>query len=357
MPMRSLLSTRRRLINRFEVVDIASEADLTACRAALDIPIRMDVRWNSWDYGSEVKAVRALYEKSKRAQWNASDDLDWSAQVSRDEWIGDPDTSTMATLLRAMGKDEKTQKAAMFDEVAYNISQLLHGEQAALQICGQLTNLCPTTDEKLFTASQAADEARHTEAVARFLAEKMGSVYPVNPVNKLILDEILSTPGYHAKALGMQTLFEGVALGMFEMLLGTTTSALLRDLLTRIRNDEARHAAFGVLTMRKLTSGLDAHSLDELEDWAFRILEALNANQQMDMLRTVGAAYSIDPDAAAEMAIGTPAWLRGNPRIYMRFVMPNLMRLGLVTHRTKSTYCRLGMLVDEDALGAAAREA
>jgi hypothetical protein len=40
-------------------------------------------------------------------------------------------------------------------------SQLLHGEQAAMQICGQLTNACNKMDEKWYAASQVVDEARH----------------------------------------------------------------------------------------------------------------------------------------------------------------------------------------------------
>ena len=80
-----------------------------------------------------------------------------------------------------MGKDEATQKEAAFDELAYLISQLLHGEQAALQICGQLTNVCDKMDQKFYAASQTIDEARHVEVMARFLSEKMGTIYPGRP--------------------------------------------------------------------------------------------------------------------------------------------------------------------------------
>ena len=33
-----------------------------------------------------------------------------------------------------------------------------------------------------------------------------------------------------------------------------------------------------------------------MEDWAFSILEALNANQQLDMLHVLGPKYGIDPE-------------------------------------------------------------
>jgi hypothetical protein len=102
---------------------------------------------------------------------NASDELNWDTLVSKDEWVGNPQASQLVTILQRMGASEATQKAALFDEMGYVVSQLLHGEQAALQICGQLTNACPATDEKLYAAPQTADEARHTEVMARFLGD------------------------------------------------------------------------------------------------------------------------------------------------------------------------------------------
>ena len=36
--------------------------------------------------------------------------------------------------------------------------------------------------------------------------------------------------------------------------------------------------------------------MDEMEDWAFAILEALNANQQLDMLHALGPKYGLDPE-------------------------------------------------------------
>jgi 1,2-phenylacetyl-CoA epoxidase catalytic subunit len=249
-------------------------------------------------------------------------------------------------VLRFMGADEATLKSALFDEINYVLSQLLHGEQAALQICGQLTNVCPTNDEKLYAAQQAADEARHSEVLARFLAEKMGTIYPVSPNIKTLLDELLRAETYYKKTLGMQTLFEGVAMGILDGLGAVMTNPLLVDMLQRVKLDESRHAAFGVLTMRRCVREASEAEMETLEDWTFGILEALNANQQMHMMRTLGPKYGIDADRWIKKVLQLEFWPIMNSGMYMHTVMPNLQRLGLVSERTEGQYRKLGMLSD-----------
>ena len=245
-----------------------------------------------------------------------------------------------------MGKDEATQKAAMFDEINWVLSQLLHGEQAALQICGQLTNLCPTTDEKFYAANQVYDEARHTEVFARLLGEKMGTIYPISPNLKVLLDELLSVEGYTMKCLGMQTLFEGTAVGIMDQFRANSKNALITDVIRRVEQDESRHAAFGVLTMRRVVKRVSEAERQHMEDWAFAVLEALNANQQLDMLRVLGPKYDIDPDAVVGMAMSLPEWKEFNSQPFMHTVVPNLQRLGLITERTESLWLERAMMVE-----------
>ena len=158
--MRKLLEEHRKRFGAFEVIDFVDEAEIERLRAKIDTGVPLDIHW-TWEYGSEVAELRALYEKGKVNQWNAERDLDWSIPCSNDEWVMNPEASMLAQLCKLMGKDEATQKAAAFDELGHLLSQLLHGEQAALQLCGQLTNACEKMDEKWYAASQVADEARH----------------------------------------------------------------------------------------------------------------------------------------------------------------------------------------------------
>ena len=349
--MDKFMQEYRRKLGDFELVDFQDETRIASIRARIDVATPMHVQWNRWEYGSEVSELRALYEKGKDSQWNASRDVDWSIPVSKDEWIGSPELSLLANVVKLMGKDEATQKAALFDEINWILSQLLHGEQAALQLCGQLTNLCPTTDEKFYAANQVYDEARHTEVFARFLGEKMGTIYPISPNLKILLDELLTVDGYTMKCLGMQTLFEGMAVGIMDQLRANSKNALLEDVIRRVEQDEARHAAFGVLTMRRVVKRSNETEMNRMEDWAYSVLEALNANQQLDMLRLLGPKYGIDPDAVVAMAMATPEWKVFNAMPFMHTVVPNLQRLGLLTERTEPLWRERAMISDARGAG------
>ena len=339
-----LMQEHRKRFGDFEVIDFVDEKEIERLRGRLDVAVPLDLHW-TWEYGSEVQELRQLYEKGKVNQWNAEVDIDWNMPVSKDEWTLTPEASILASILKLMGRDEKTQKAAAFDELNYVLSQLLHGEQAALQLCGQLTNACTHMDEKWYAASQVADEARHVEVISKFLHRKMGTIYPIGATLKVLLDKLLEAPTVHMKTLGMQTLFEGMAVGIMDMMRRESKNDLLTEMLRRVEQDEARHAAFGVLTMRRVVKTCGTQQKDEMEDFAFGILEALNANQQLDMLHLLGPKYEIDAETVTKMFLGLPNFAELNSLAYMHTVVPNLLRLGLITERTEEGWRRCGMLL------------
>ena len=348
--MEKILSEYRRQIGTFEVIDI-DEKRVSEIRAELDVDVPLDLRW-TWNYASEVEELRALYERGKRGQWNAEEDIDWSAPFGRDEWfLPRENLLLLPTVLTVMGKDEATCREAAFDEFAFTMSQLLHGEQAALQICGQLTNACPTMDAKFYAASQVADEARHVEVIAKFLQRKVGTIYPIGGTLKVLLDKLLEAPTWKTKTLGMQTLFEGVAVGIFDMIQKNCSNAFLSDMIRRVKQDEARHAAFGILTMRRTVRESTPEEMAEMEDFAYSILETLNANQQLDMLHVLGPKYGLDAENVVAMMLSIPDWAKLNSDLFMHTVVPNLARLGLITERTESRYRERGILFG-DRFGA-----
>ena len=252
----------------------------------------------------------------------------------------------LAQMCALMGHDEATQKAAAHDELAYTLSQLLHGEQAALQICGQLTNVCEEMDQKFYAASQVIDEARHIEVFSKLLQRKFGTIYPVNTTLKALLDILLEAEGMRYKVLGMQTLFEGMAVGIMDMVRSESPNELVQDVLHRVEQDESRHAAFGVLNMRRIVRESSSDELGDMEDWAFGILETLNGNQQIDMLRMLAPKYGFDPEGAIQGFTQMENFAELNSPPYMHTVVPNLLRLGLLTDRTRDQWKDRGMMVD-----------
>ncbi len=346
--MDKLLQDHRKRFGSFEVIDFVDVAEVERLRNQIDVDVPMQLHW-TWEYGSQVGELRALYEKGKVNQWNAELDLDWAQPCSNDEWLMNPQASMLATLLQMMGRDEATQKAAMFDEVAYTLSQLLHGEQAALQLCGQLTNVCDKMDEKWYAASQVVDEARHIEALSKLILRKMGTIYPIGSTLKILLEILLEARTAQQKTLGMQTLFEGMAVGIMDLMRRECRNPLLTETIRRIEQDESRHAAFGVLTMRRVVRDAAPEQMAEMEDWAFGILEALNANQQLDMLRLLGPKYGLDPESVVKMVTALPNFAEINSLVYMHTVVPNLRNLGLITERTRDRWKELGMLTEKSA--------
>jgi hypothetical protein len=191
------------------------------------------------------------------------------------------------------------------------------------------------------------DEARHIEVFSKFLQRKAGTIYPIAPTLKTLLEILLEAEGVQKKCLGMQTLFEGMAVGIMDLMRSQSKNPLFTDIIRRVERDEARHAAFGVLMMRRIVRDASDDEKAAMEDWSFEILEALNANQQLDMLKTLGPKYDIDPVQATTMITGLENFADINCLAYMHTVVPNLKGLGLLTERTEGQWRNVGMLVDK----------
>ena len=108
-----------------------------------------------------------------------------------------------------MSEEEKIE----FDrhETAEVLCQFLHGEQGALLVASQIASCAPTFNAKMYAASQTFDEARHVEVFNRYLQEKIGFHYPINPNLKALLDKILTDERWDLKFIGMQIIIEAVS--------------------------------------------------------------------------------------------------------------------------------------------------
>jgi len=123
-------------------------------------------------YALGAEKLESLYGKSKRHQWNAELDVDWNAY--------DPESDVLERSRDFLGRlrcvrelPEDVQRRMFREAATFTLSQILHGEQAALMICGQLVNVVPDLDGKFAAAVQVMDEARHVEVFARYL-DKIG---------------------------------------------------------------------------------------------------------------------------------------------------------------------------------------
>ena len=69
--------------------------------------------------------------------------------------------------------------------------------------------------------------------------------------------------------LGMQIMVEGLALAAFGFMHQITTEPLLKQLLRYVMSDEARHVAFGVLSLQEYYTELTDAEMRERQEFAF----------------------------------------------------------------------------------------
>jgi hypothetical protein len=312
------------------------------------MPSPLDVIWD-WAYVIEQAKLDDLYRKAKRDQWNADVEIDWSQPVDPAGKILDPER--MAFLkLRFFDRLSRTQRDEFnAHHSAWILSQLLHGEQGALMVAGELVAAVPDYEAKLYAASQGMDEARHVEVFARYI-RKLDKIYPVQPVLKSILRDIMETPSWQAKTVGMQVILEGLALGTFINVRASTGCALLRQVLGYVTKDEARHVAFGNVYLTSSIAALGPDERREVEDFALRVTKKAVAMRRgveglagFDaVLREVG----IDPQDFVRAVVDEVrggfklAATPGSVHTFKGLILPGIVRAGLVSERVRPAYER-----------------
>ncbi|MCP5068888.1 MAG: ferritin-like domain-containing protein [bacterium] len=298
-----------------------------------------------WKYALEQKNLLHLYEKGKTASWNASD-VDWSSYVSLEERVAkrqDPDGPTLNETLnppRPLSPDERLEFSHALN--AFLLSQFLHGEQGALIATAKIVQIVPSSEAKFYASNQVADEARHVEVYHRYLTEKLGSSFEINKSLEQLLDIIVQDPRWDMTCLGMQVMVEGLALAAFGMMkFLMPDEPLIIDLTDRVIGDEARHVAFGVLSLEKLYPGeLTPAELREREEFVIGATELLRERLELSQ---VFERLGWDVDEWTEWTNRTP-FMRGFRQMTFSKVVPNLKRLGLLTPRVRDAYEKLDIL-------------
>ena len=143
----------------------------------------------------------------------------------------------------------------------WTLSQFMHGEQGALLCTAKIVETVPWIDAKYYASTQVMDEARHVEVFAKYLDDKLSGHYPINAHLKLLLDDIVNDSRWDMTYLGMQIMVEGLALAAFGFIHQLTTEPLLKQLLRYVMSDEARHVAFGVLSLKEYYAELSEAEL------------------------------------------------------------------------------------------------
>jgi hypothetical protein len=298
-----------------------------------------------WDYADRRPRLSRLYEKSKVSQWNAATDVDWSIEV--DAGAG-PDVEQFAGIdfgqqdgpvSRFLRSSDENRRAFFAHEHAWLVSQFMHGEQGALVATAKITAAAETIDEKYYAAAQVGDEARHVEAYQRYL-DKIGIEYPVTPYLHQLLTEVMEHKYVDLTFLGMQILVEGVALAAFSLGGAMLANPLIAQITDLVRKDEARHVAFGVLSLQGVYHDMDPVDRAEREDF---VLEACSLMRDRFEPIAVWEHFGIDVDEARAHFVDSPDMAAFRSLLFSK-VVPNLRKLGLLTPRVREGFEQMGIL-------------
>ena len=353
------MSTNEELIGRADINDIeailavAAEEGESNVRAVKD---NADAIF-TWDYEKGRRpALNKLYEKAKHSQWNGETDLDWSIEV---------DPMELVEMQRhSFGQTPETRAAQVagtpfekwgdkeFDQLGiesnnWMLSQFMHGEQGALICTAKIVETVPWIDAKYYAATQVMDEARHVEVFAKYLDTKLNGHYPINIHLRMLLDDIIDDSRWDMTYLGMQIMVEGLALAAFGLAMSTTPDPLLKQLLRYVMSDEARHVAFGVLSLKEYYAELSDAEMLERQEFAF---EAAVRMRDRFMQQEVWERMGLKPKEVLPLLIDNPNRLLFQQMLFTKIV-PNCKKLGLLDRNDgwlRHRFEELGVIQFED---------
>ena len=292
----------------------------------------------TWDYSLARPPLRKLYEKAKTSQWNGTTDLPWDTVVDIEKTVAadqaaigngvDPNWYA-DTKLATWGDKEWLEFGIQSRK--WTLSQFLHGEQGALICTAKIVETVPWYDAKLYASTQVVDEARHVEVFARYLDEKMGGMYPVNAHLKMLLDDIIEDNRWDMTYLGMQIMIEGLALAAFGYLHELTGEPLLKKLLRYVMSDEARHVAFGVLSLKEAYEDMTDAEIKDRQEFAF---EASIRMRDRFLQQEVWERMGVKPRDVVPIAINDPTRKFFQQLLFAKIV-PNCKKLGLLDRNDK----------------------
>jgi hypothetical protein len=307
----------------------------------------------TWDYEKGARpALNKLYEKAKGAQWNGETDLPWDTEVDLEKnaalqrlQFAEFENDVSGTPLEKFTEKDFINLSIEMDN--WTLSQFMHGEQGALICTAKIVETVPWIDAKYYASTQVMDEARHVEVFAKYLDEKQNGHYPINAHLKLLLDDIISDSRWDMTYLGMQIMVEGLALAAFGFMQQMTPDPLLKQLLRYVMSDEARHVAFGVLSLKEYYAGLSDAELKERQEFAF---EAAVRMRDRFLQQEVWERMGIKPNEILPLVLRDPGRDMFQQMLFSKIV-PNCKKLGLLDAgegwlRTKFT--EMGVIQFED---------
>jgi hypothetical protein len=300
---------------------------------------KLDLTYN-WGYTKDRQDLRDLYKKAQRSQWEPDVTLPWQLSVDLEKPHYPEEMFPLYGTDIYKNMSEKTKSRLGVEMFSWILSQFLHGEQGALLAASQLVTSVPDMDSKYYASTQVFDEGRHVEVYDRYLHEKIGFSYPISPYLKKLLDLILTDSRWDMKLLGMQIMVEGLALAAFGMIRAQTSEPLLKKLTHYVMLDEARHVAYGVLSLRNHYDDMKESERLEREDF---IYEAARLMRDRFLYQEVWQKMGLPVDECKQISLQSMPQQMFRQMLFSKIV-PAVKKMGLLGERQRQRFADLGIL-------------
>jgi hypothetical protein len=314
-------------------------------------------RWNvaggaeavfTWEYDEGRDRLLNLYEKGKSKQWNSRDRIDWSTPVDRDNPFETLDAYVPIYGSAVWEQMDAPARAQLKHHLAaWQFSQFLHGEQGALICASKIVQTVPDIDSKFYAATQVMDEARHVEVYSRYLKTKLAHEFPINLHLRALLDDVVSDSRWDMTYLGMQIMIEGLALAAFGFQYQTSPDPLLKQITRYVMADEARHVAFGVLSLQEAYRELSGPEIRERQEFCY---EAAVKMRDRFLTQEVWEWAGLPVRECCDVMLHSEMQREFRKLLFSKIV-PNLKKLGLLDAGDgwlRARFGELGVLQFED---------
>ncbi len=294
-----------------------------------------------WQFDEGRTTLMHLYQKGKDMQWDAVERIDWSQELDPENPMEMPDEAVPIFGSDIWNRMTPKEKAEMRRHAqAWNISQFLQGEQAALLAASKIVQSVPDLDAKFYAATQVMDEARHVEAYKKLL-NKFGVAYPMTDPLQELVNDALRDSRWDVTYLAMQVVIEGLALAAFGTIRDLAQNPLARMVNAYVMEDESRHVAFGRLSLRDYYPQLTQKERDEREEFLVEACYLMRdrMTSQTDVYDALGL-----PTEEIHAYVENSEIVRLYRTMLFQRIVPIVKDIGLWGDKIKKCYADMGVL-------------
>jgi len=224
------------------------------------------------------------------------------------------------------------------------LSNILHGEQAALSLSASLVHILKDQGAAEYAANQAREEARHVTGFAMYIKSRWGKPAPCTKMLGDLLTEMVQSDLVYKKIVGMQMIIEGLAMGAFATLFQKSNDPVLRRLTQLVMTDEAFHHKFGKIWADRTIPHLNAEEHNVVEDWSQQVFQSVLFNMfGPDEKAELYASLGIDVEDVKKAMAGSFTDEKRRKRMrsatnIMRVLCKTLLNANIITERTQGFY-------------------